>query len=443
MPAINRNAPMPLTHAGAAAAHMTALQALQRSVLACLLWEHNFYESGEHIANRIKALIPQVAAPDVAALAIAARQQHHLRHVPLLLVRELVRATQGTAHSTLIAPTLAAVIQRADELSEFLAIYWQEQKQPLTKQVKKGLAQAFQSFDAYQLGKYNRDNPIKLRDVLFLVHAKPKDAAQAEVWRQLASNSLATPDTWEKRLSAGENKHAVFTQLLQTKQLGYLAALRNLRNMAQAGVDKSLVADYLLTHPGIRQILPFRFLAAARAMPTWANILEAPMLNAIQHAPQLTGKTLILIDRSASMMAHLSAKADLNRGDAAAALVILLRELCESVEIWWFTAPGYAEEWLAPVKPRRGFALAKLLQPLQAGTNLGAAVSHLLARPYERLIVLTDEQSSTPVAQPTHGSNYMINVAAHKNGVGYGNWLHIDGFSEAVIHYIQALEDLT
>lgn len=34
----------------------------------------------------------------------------------------------------------------------------------------------------------------------------------------------------------------------------------------------------------------------------------------------------------------------------------------------------------------------------------------------------------------------MINVASNRNGVGYGGWTHIDGFSEAVVEYIAELE---
>ncbi len=45
--------------------------------------------------------------------------------------------------------------------------------------MKLGLARAFGKFDASQLAKYDRDEPVKLRDVMFLVHAKPKDEAQA------------------------------------------------------------------------------------------------------------------------------------------------------------------------------------------------------------------------------------------------------------------------
>jgi hypothetical protein len=146
--------------------------------MACLLWEDAFYEEGVSIAERIAALIPKVDAVAVQRIALEARNEMKLRHVPLLIVREMARLA---SHRHLVAKTLAEVIQRPDELAEFLSIYWKVKKQPLSAQVKKGLAAAFAKFDAYQLAKYNRDHAIKLRDVLFLSHARPKDSTQEAV----------------------------------------------------------------------------------------------------------------------------------------------------------------------------------------------------------------------------------------------------------------------
>src|ERR1700760_4709396 len=155
------------THEGARAKHISAEQQLRRSVLACMLWEDQFYEDGVAIAGRIRELVPKVAAEKVAALAVEAREKMKLRHAPLLLVREMARLA---THRQLVAETLFRVIQRADELSEFLAIYWAEGRQPLSAQVKKGLAAAFRKFDAYALAKYDRANSanraqVRLRDV--------------------------------------------------------------------------------------------------------------------------------------------------------------------------------------------------------------------------------------------------------------------------------------
>src|SRR5579872_6544822 len=181
------------THEGARAVAITPELQLRRSVLCCMLWENEFYESGVAIAERIASLVPKVDAEKVAALAVEAREKMKLRHAPLLLVREMARYA---THRGLVAETLARVIQRADELSEFLAIYWKDGRQPLSAQVKKGLAAAFTRFDAYALAKYDRAGAVKLRDVLFLTHAKPLTADQSLTWRQLVEGTLPSPETW-------------------------------------------------------------------------------------------------------------------------------------------------------------------------------------------------------------------------------------------------------
>src|SRR5215472_12381552 len=170
------------THEWAPARLISYVMQLRRSALACLLWENQFYEDGVEIASRIAELVPKVEAEKVAALAIEAREQMKLRHAPLLLIREMAR---HKTHRGLVAETLERVIQRADELSEFVAIYWKDGRVPLSGQVKKGLAAAFPKFDEYQLAKYDRGGPIKLRDVLFLCHAKPRDDKQAMMWKKL------------------------------------------------------------------------------------------------------------------------------------------------------------------------------------------------------------------------------------------------------------------
>src|SRR5215475_7189572 len=195
-----------VTHEGARARHISVLAQLRRSVLSCLLWESEFYEDVQEIGKRIAGLAAQCLPEDVATLAIEAREQMHLRHVPLLLLRELARHPSLKDRPQLLSRTMGRVLQRADEPAEFLALYWKEEKQPLSKQVKRGLAWSLRRFSEHELAKYNRDSEITARDVLFLSHAKPKDEAQAAVWKKLAAKELATPDTWEVQLSTGADK---------------------------------------------------------------------------------------------------------------------------------------------------------------------------------------------------------------------------------------------
>ncbi len=422
----------PRTHEGATAKAISAELQLRRSVLACLLWENQFYEDGVEIASRIAELVPRVEAAKVAALAVEAREQMKLRHAPLLLVREMAR---HATHRALVAETLEKVIQRADELSEFLAIYWATGRQPVSAQVKKGLAAVFRKFDSYALAKYNRDNPVKLRDVLFLAHAKPRDEAQAETWKQLVAGELASPDTWEVALSAGAEKRETFERLLRENKLGALAVLRNLRNMEQCGVDESLVKS-ALRGLNTSRVLPFRFIAAARYAPQWEPELEDGMYRAVESVPKLAGKTVLVVDVSGSMTATLSARSEMQRTDAAYGLAILLREIAEELSVYSFS------DRLVRVPTRRGFALRDAIDRSQpnGSTYLGRALE-TMRESYGRLIVITDEQVYDRVPHPT-GKAYMINVASYKNGVGYGEWTHIDGWSESVIGYIRELESL-
>jgi len=428
---LNLNA-APRSHEGAPARHISPEMQLRRSVLACLLWESQFYEDGVEIAGRIAELVPKVAAEKVAALAVEAREQSKLRHVPLLLVREMAR---HKTHRAAVSDTLARVIQRADELAEFVAVYWKDGRVPLSGQVKKGLAAAFPKFDEYQLAKYDRGGPIKLRDVLFLCHAKPRDEAQAAVWKRLIWGRLTTPDTWEVALSSGADKREAWERLLREQKLGALALLRNLRNMREAGVDEPLVLNALREMSAAR-VLPFRFLAAARHAPRWEEALEQAMLKSLASADKLPGRTIALVDVSGSMTAPLSRRSEMQRTDAAYGLAVLLREVGREVAVFSFS------DSLVEVPARRGFALRDAIDTSQRhnGTYLGKAVEELNRREkYDRLIVVTDEQAHDTVPAP-HGKGYVINVASYKNGVGYGKWTHIDGWSESVIEYIRALE---
>ena len=430
----------PRTHEGARAAVITPEQTLRRTVLSCMLWEGEFYEDGVQIAGRIHELVPQVDAEKVAALAVEARERMKLRHAPLLLVREMAR---HATHRGLVAETLARVIQRADELSEFVAIYWAGGRQPLSAQVKKGLASAFGKFDEYALAKYDRAGAVRLRDVLFLTHARPADEAQAALWKRLAQNELVTPDTWEVALSAagraeGAEKRAVWERLLAERKLGALALLRNLRNLHAAGVNEELVLAALAGMKTDR-VLPFRFLAAARNAPQWEEALETAMFRALEgRAASLAGHTVLVVDVSGSMESPLSTRSEMRRSDAAYGLAILLREIAEKVTIYTFSDEAKR------VAARRGMALRDALDKSQrhSGTFLGAALKQVEGEcrdGYDRMVVITDEQSHDTVHAP-RGKGYVINVASNRNGVGYGEWTHIDGWSEAVVEYIAELE---
>lgn len=416
--------------------------------MSCLLWEDSFYENGESIANRIASLVPKVDVEKVSAMAVDSRERMKLRHAPLLVVREMAR---HASHRGLVAKTLSSVIQRADELSEFLAIYWKDGRCKVSAQVKKGLALAFQKFNSYQLAKYNRDGSVKLRDALFICHAKPKDAEQAGVWKQLADGTLPVPDTWEVSLSAGKNKKETWERLLSEKKLGGLALLRNLRNMEESGVPHATVR-YALANMNTDRILPFRFLSASVHAPKMERDLEAAMFRSVSQEKKLPGKTVVIVDVSGSMYHYtISAKSTINRAKAACSLAAIAREVCEEPVI--FATGGndrLFKHATQEVPARRGIALVDaiygLCSPLGGGGIFLNQVCEFVRekeKDADRTIVITDEQdcssgsADAPDKAVPLGLGYMLNVNTCKNGIGYKpHWTHIDGWSESVLDYI-------
>src|SRR3990172_2898567 len=112
---------------GQAATHVSPLHELEIAVASCLLWEPTFYETGEERAQRIRELCDQIvgqplcepwsrlvvrhALEPIATLAVRARTDYKLRHVPLFLCVQLVR--QGERIRKVHAPTVHTFPDRA------------------------------------------------------------------------------------------------------------------------------------------------------------------------------------------------------------------------------------------------------------------------------------------------------------------------------------------
>jgi 60 kDa SS-A/Ro ribonucleoprotein len=449
---------------------------LRRTVLACMLWEDTFYEGGQTVAHRIQELASKVPLQTIADIAIEARERMKLRHAPLLLLREMLRwnanahaaQAKGRAHrdgaGRLIGDTIWRVVQRADEAAELLSIYWKDSPDaPLPAQLKRGLSRAVLKFREYELAKYDREGAIQLRDVAFLTRVAP--GKNLRMGRRIARlvnkdfypdetkgahfkvkemyglgdyQKLDTPDTWETELSAGKDKGETFKRLMAEKKLGALALLRNLRNMLQSGVPEDQIR---LAIAGMKtdRVLPFRFVAAARHAPQLEPDLEVAMLKCLAGVEKLPGKTVLLIDHSGSMDDKVSAKSEISRFDAAAALAIILRETAQNVRVFAFS------DTCKEIAPRRGFALRDAIDQSMpsSGTNTGTAVNHVFThcKEMDRLIIVTDEQSHQKIPPPGC-KGYIINVGTYKNGIGYGDWVTINGWSEAVLDYIRVSEEL-
>ena len=458
MASINKKVPSEpvYTNTGSPAMKISLEKELRRTVMSCLLWEDSFYEDGFSIAERITQLVTQLPSSFVIELALEASDNMNLRHVPLLLMREVVRKQEK---DVVYYDALAHILsKRADQLTEFISLYWQDGKVPLPKQVRKAVNIAFNSFNEYQLAKYKAKNKaVSLRDVMFLTHPMPmwkKDKnRQEQMFKNLADNSLPIPNTWETRLSSGEDKKSVWTDLLTNNELGALALLRNLRNMEVVGVSSSLIKE-ALENADYSKVFPFRFFAAAKNAPRYESIIDSVFIDRLKQLPKLKGKTVLVIDVSGSMYhAPVSEKSDMDRAIAACSLAAIMRERCEDVAIYATAGDDGTRVHKTQLVPdRHGIALVdaiyNMCNPLGGGGIFLTPVCKYLSdleKDVDRMIVITDEQdcagdgSNSPLrANPlgTPENNFLINVASYQRGIGYGKWTHLDGFSEAVVDYI-------
>ena len=348
---------------GAKAYAMTPEMELYTAVVTCALSDMN-YEDGNERMQRISELIKQVDPVFVAKLAVYARTQMNLRSIPLFLIVELAGIHNG---DSLVKRTIEKTVLRADEIMELLMCYQLRNSEgkgvkklsKLSRQVQEGLKSAFNRFDEYQFAKYNRSNlEVKLKDALFLVHPKASSPEQQAIFDKIVSGELQTPYTWETQLSELGQKHfatkeekaeavkALWEELIDSGRLGYMALLRNLRNILQANVSPAhieRVASHICDPAKVAKSkqLPFRFLAAYKELMDVTSVHTATMLSALEKAVResvnnLEGfgtdtSVLVAADVSGSMFTTISPKSSVMNYDIGILLSMLLKSKCSSV----------------------------------------------------------------------------------------------------------------
>lgn len=451
----NRAVPAHRTYEGAAAVVKTKDQ-LERLVACTMLFENTFYEKGDEQAANIAEACRAETPEKIAEIAIKAREVFKLRHVPLFLIAQLSKRAKDCKEPGLIKSTVVRVLKRPDECGELLKIMANDRKttvkKAMTHAVQKGIAQAMLGFNEYQLAKWNRDSEVKLKDVIFLTHPNPKggsfsvvegrngkvnrhNSGQANVFSRIIDGTLESPDTWEVALSAGNDKKETWERLIEGKKLGYMALLKNLRNMTEAKVKRTLVEKAILSGAENSKALPFRFLSAERHAPDFSGVLSDALLSSIKDQKgSLPGNTAIMVDVSGSMFGtRISSKSELDRFEAAAAMAILAKEICESSSVYAFANDAKR------VKNTRGIPLVEEIRRTNnGGTRIGNSVKTVLREENpDRLIIITDEESQDNIENPKC-ETWILNVASYKPVLQVaGNVRRILGFSERVLDFIK------
>ena len=357
---------------GVPAFKQTAYTELCDRVLTCFFGEDRYYESGKQSSTELIGLIKKVAKEDpvfVAKLAVLAREKFNLRSVTQVIAAELSKIHKG---DDLVQRVVNRITQRPDDLTELVAYLLQDAKvktdlksgrklrsdKKIPNSVKKGIATAITKFEEYHWSKYQgTGKDVKLVDLLYLTHPKPLNDEQSAMWRRAIRGELKVAETWERTISAAgqgkqsedekiEAKKDGWEKLILEKKLGYMAALRNIRNIIQAGVSKEAHAAlqaYLSNENAVlnSKQLPFRFYSAYKAIQAeiksldgflvqgYSKALATALAHSAKNITPLKGRSVLACDCSGSMSNALSKDSTITYHEVGAVLGALANQFCE------------------------------------------------------------------------------------------------------------------
>ena len=421
-----------VNHEGHAAYAMDDKLKLVSMVLTSFFNEAKFYgDNSDELVETIKAVIDK-DAQFVSKLAVYARRVFNMRSVSHVLTAYLANSAKGKPY---VKQTIRGITVRAYDVTELLSFYIATFGKPIPNSLRKGIAGVFQNFSEYDLAKYKgAGKEMKMKDILNICHPAPKSDEQSAMWKRCLEDRLEVPYTWEVELSKRGNTKEVWEELIASGKVGYMALLRNLRNILQANpVNLDVVLNTLADPERVRKSkqLPFRFLAAYKAVADIAgskvfDTLEKAIIVSAEGMPKWKGKTVIAIDTSGSMSCKISANSDMTALDIAATLGMLANRFCEDAIVYTFDT-SIQKLTLSTNQP-----------VLNAASQLNAGGGTIMSLPMQelirnktsvdRIIYLSDNECNCGFIDGEYswyrGKPVMDLVRTYRNAVNSDVWVH-------------------
>ncbi len=379
------------------------------SILLTSFVQDQFYRSENETVSTVKDLISKTDRLFAAKAAIYARNEYGMRSISHLVAGEIAGTVRGQSWTKNF---YNKVIHRPDDMTEIMSYYLQNYGKPIPNSLKKGLAQAFNKFDEYQLAKYRCENSaVSLVDLVNMVHPKPT-VKNGMALQKLIKGKLKGKDTWETELTkAGQKattqdekdelKKDVWVDLIREKKIGYFALLRNLRNIMEQSPDILDEAIALLQNEELIKkslVLPFRFSTAYETIRDSGLTGASKVLRAISRAvdislsntPKFDGKTVVMLDVSGSMA---------GRPIEVGALFMACLAKANDADVILFENDAHYKTFNLDDST---LTIAKNITDNfdGGGTNLNAAFS-VMNKKYDRIIILSDMQNWLEYRTPT------------------------------------------
>lgn len=366
-------------------------------LFSCYL-EDRYYESSGEQMNRFIKLADSVAAERgtefVAKASMYARNELGIRSIAHLTAAWLNGQQLDCKRSY-----FKNFCHRPDDVAEVLAAIESIDGKRSHAMIR-GFADYLSTLKPYQIDKYKMMNKeYNLYDCINICHPKSRYINQ-----YMKGTMQPAADTWEKRISATEGdqekKNKAWRELVIEGKLGYLALIRNLRNILATNITPYEIEDYLvaqlINEKAIKQslVMPYQIYCAFKNLDRYNynrsvdNALSEAFMIACGNMPQLEGRSLVMLDVSGSMEDHISRHSNMTIKEVGA---VYAAALC-------LTGADFIK---FGTKAKKGnysffnvFELIKLLQKndnLGYGTHIDSAFN-IIDRHYDRIFLISDMQ---------------------------------------------------
>lgn len=358
--------------------------------------ENQFYESADEQMNRYIELTQEVGKK--LGWEFVAKASFFSRNIlGMRSVSELTAAILNHYQFDNKRAYFRNFLKRPDDASEVFAaidILGDKRSHALVR----GAGDYLSSLKDYQLGKYKlKGKEYNMYDLINITHAH---SATIDKYK---AGTLETPDTWETAISGSksdEEKSQNWQRLVEENKLGYLALIRNLRNIVNSSPDAYWIEKYLVpqieNEVAIKKSLVFPY----QIYCSWKNYgirnisIDAALDRAFRIAcgnmPKMDGRTVIVLDVSGSMEDKLSSNSSLTLKEVGAVYAATMFVNCNAD----FIKFGNKAKKL---KLNKLDSIFNLVEKMYANDNCGYGTDivpafRLMNEKYDRIFLVSDMQ---------------------------------------------------
>lgn len=403
---------------GAAYTRDSIKQDIATTILSSMLNGNSFYESEKDRLNRIESMISDEKLAEFTAKAMVyARTVGNLRSISHFMATILAENVKG---STFLRPALVKTFTRPDDLTETLSLWNSRNDSNIPNVLRRAFKDSLETFDNYRLKKYaGEKRAVKLRDVVKIARPVPTEKAD---FKALIEGTLPNIDTAQtvNAGSTGSERASNYKAMLKERKLGYMAALKNIRNILNAGADAETIEMLCSLFENEKaclnsKCLPFRFTDAYREIKdlNFDRFLIKKLISSVEVGFKISArntglvedgqKIAILLDESGSMGDRQGSPFEVGKTLMAAMLTGLNTD--NAIGYCW---SDYSREVSVNGSP---FEFIDKTRTTGGGTNLAGAFKGLMdsKTKVDVIVIFTDMQQNYFSGGYSGDINVMVN----------------------------------